>query len=82
MDAILEIPMAEVLDKVPIDQETKAVLLGGGSRLRPVYQLVLAQESGDWQRSAELGRSLNLLESDVAELYWKAMQWARQVSSE
>ena len=82
MDAILEIPMAEVLDKVPIDLETKAVLLGGGSRLRPVYQLVLAQESGDWQRSAELGRSLNLIETDIADLHWQAMQWARQVSSE
>jgi len=47
-----------------------------------VYQLVLAQESGDWQRSAELGRSLNLIETDIADLHWQAMQWARQVSSE
>jgi len=46
MDSILEIPMTEVLDNVPIDQETKAVLLGGRSRLRPLYQLMLAQESG------------------------------------
>ena len=29
MDAILEIPMSEVLENVPVDQETKAVLLGG-----------------------------------------------------
>jgi EAL and modified HD-GYP domain-containing signal transduction protein len=80
MDSILEIPMAEVLDKVPIDQETKAVLLGGESRLRPLYQLMLAQESGDWQRAAELARSLKLRDSDVAEIYWDAMQWARQVN--
>jgi c-di-GMP-related signal transduction protein len=81
MDSILEIPMAEVLEKVPIDQETKAVLLGGGSRLRPLYQLMLAQESGDWQHSAELAKSLKLAEGDVAEIYFQAMQWARQVSS-
>ena len=80
MDSILEIPMSEVLDSVPIDQETKEVLLGRDSRLRPLYQLMLAQESGDWQHSAELARSLNLAESDVAEIYWQAMQWARQVS--
>ena len=60
MDSILEIPMSEVLDSVPIDQETKEVLLGRDSRLRPLYQLMLAQESGDWQHSAELARSLNL----------------------
>jgi c-di-GMP phosphodiesterase len=61
MDSILEIQMSEVLEKVPIDQETKAVLLGGNSHLGPLYQLMLAQESGDWQHSAELakcGRSL------------------------
>jgi c-di-GMP-related signal transduction protein len=80
MDSILEIPMAEVLDKVPIDQETKAVLLGGGSRLRPLYQLMLAQESGDWQGAAERARSLKLRDSDVAEIYWDAMQWARQIN--
>jgi EAL and modified HD-GYP domain-containing signal transduction protein len=80
MDSILEIPMSEVLDSVPIDQETKEVLLGRDSRLRPLYRLMLAQESGDWQKSAELSRSLNLAESDVAEIYWQAMQWARQVS--
>jgi c-di-GMP-related signal transduction protein len=59
MDSILEIPMSEVLEKVPIDQETKAVLLRGNSHLRPLYQLMLAQESGDWQHSAELAKSLN-----------------------
>ena len=81
MDTILEIPMSEVLDKVPIDQETNAVLLGGASRLRPVYQLMLAQESGDWRGSALHAQSLGLGETEVAEAYWQAMQWAREMSS-
>jgi EAL and modified HD-GYP domain-containing signal transduction protein len=80
MDAMLEIPMSEVLDKVPIDQETKAVLLGGASPLRPLYQLMLARESGEWEGSAELSRLLKLSESEVAEAYWQAMQWAKEVS--
>jgi c-di-GMP-related signal transduction protein len=41
MDAILEVPMNLVLESVRVDQETKAVLLGGASRLRPFYQLIL-----------------------------------------
>jgi c-di-GMP-related signal transduction protein len=77
----MEIPMSEVLEKVPIDQETKAVLLRGNTHLRPLYQLMLAQESGDWQPSAELAKSLNLQESEVAAVYWEAMQWARQMTS-
>jgi c-di-GMP-related signal transduction protein len=82
MDAILEIPMVEVLEKVPIDQETKAILLGGASPLRPLYQLMLAQESGDWERIVSLARPLKLTASDVAGIYWQAMQWARQISGE
>jgi c-di-GMP-related signal transduction protein len=81
MDVILEIPMSQVLDNVPIDQESKSVLLGGASRLRPFYQLMLAQESGEWKTASDLAAQLHLAESEVAECYWQAMQWARQVSS-
>lgn len=81
MDTILEIPMRQVLDNVPIDQESKAVLLGGASRLRPFYQLMLAQESGEWKAVSELTTQLQLNESDVSESYWQAMRWAREVNS-
>lgn len=81
MDNILEIPMRQVLDNIPIDQESKAVLLGGASRLQPFYRLMLAQESGEWKSVSELTGQLHLKESDVAEAYWQALQWARQVSA-
>jgi len=81
MDSILEIPMAEVLEKVPLDHETKAVLLGGNSHLRPLYQLMLAQKSRNWQHSAKLVKSPKLRESEVAETYWQAMPWARQMKA-
>jgi EAL and modified HD-GYP domain-containing signal transduction protein len=81
MDTLLEIPMRQVLDNVPIDRECKAALLGKPSSLRPVYQLMLARESGEWKAVSELTSQLHLKESDVAESYWHAMQWARQVSS-
>ncbi len=80
MDSILELPMTAVLEKVPLDQETKAVLLGEESYLRPLYQLMLAQESGDWQNTAVLAKSLKLTESEVAEFHWNAMQWAQQMN--
>jgi len=81
MDTILEIPMRQVLDNVPIDQECKAVLLGVTGRLRPFYQLMLAQESGEWTAVQELATQLQLSETEVSEAYWQAMQWARQVSA-
>ena len=81
MDAILEVPMSQVLEHVPLDQDTKTVLLGGTGRLRPMYQLMLAQEAGDWAGAQASAAQLLVSESEVAEWWWQAMKWARQVSN-
>jgi c-di-GMP-related signal transduction protein len=81
IDAILEVPMVTVLESIPLDHETKAVLLGGASKLRPLYQLMLARESGDWKGTADHGNQLGLSESEVAEAYWQAVQWVRQINA-
>jgi hypothetical protein len=57
------------------------VLLGGAGRLRPFYQLMLAQESGEWQAVSELSTQLHLDETHVSGCHWEAMQWARQVTA-
>lgn len=80
IDTILEMPMATILESIAIDHETKAVLLGGGSRLRPLYQLMLARESGEWQQADELAKQLQLKDEEVADIYLQAVQWARQVT--
>lgn len=82
IDAMLEMPMADVLEKIPLDHATKAVLLGQPSALRPVFQLMLAHESGEWEAGASLSTSLRLNSEDVASLYWQAQEWARKLSSE
>ena len=81
VDAILEIPMTSVLESIPLDQETKSLLLGAPSKLRPLYDLMLARESGDWNITSECSRKLGLSESEVAEAFWQAMQWAKQISA-
>lgn len=81
IDVILEMPMVTVLENIPVDHETKSVLLGGASKLRPVYQLMLARECGDWEGTAAQTERLGLNESDVAGAYWQAMQWVRQLNS-
>ena len=82
IDAMLEIPMADVLDKIPLDHATKTVLLGQPSALRPVFQLMLAHESGEWEAAASLCTRLQLNCEDVAGFYWQAQEWARQLSME
>jgi c-di-GMP-related signal transduction protein len=81
IDVMLEMPMADVLDRIPLDHATKAVLLGQPSALRPMFQLILAHESGEWEAAAALSRSLQLEPESVAAFYWQAQQWARELSN-
>ena len=81
MDAILGIPMALVLAGISLDQETTALLLGRSSPHSPIYELMLAQEKAQWEKVAQLSGRLHLRGSFIAECHWKAMQWARQMTS-
>lgn len=81
MDAILEIPMGVVLEGINLDRETRAVLLGQKSRLSPIYHLMLSQETADWPKLSELCAQLKVPESLATECHWKAMQWAREMTT-
>jgi c-di-GMP-related signal transduction protein len=80
MDAILGIAMEDLLRRVPVEREIKAALLGLPSRLLPLYQLMLAQESADWERCKDLAGQLQLAESDIAQAYVNAVKWARDIA--
>jgi len=80
MDAILEVPMETILAQVPVDQDTKSVLSGKSSPLRPFYQLMLAEESGEWDQASALAKPLHLTGEEASEYWWQAMQWAQQVT--
>ena len=80
IDAMLEMPMADVLEKIPLDSAAKSVLLGQPSSLRPIYQLMLAHESGEWAAAAEISRRLRIEPEEVAGYYWQAQQWARELA--
>ncbi len=81
MDVIMDTTMQNVLENVAIDQESRSVLLGGASHLRPLYQLMLAHESGEWTKAAELARRLSIPAEESGKAYFQAMQWAKEVSS-
>jgi len=80
MDAILEVPIDTILEQLPLDHETKAVLSSQPSSLRPLYQLVLAQESGEWGQSGQLSQQLRLSPEQVSNCWWEAVEWAQQIA--
>jgi c-di-GMP-related signal transduction protein len=81
MDAILEVSLEVLLEQLPVDKETKAVLLGQNSSLRPLYRLMLAQESGEWKESSKLAKELKLSDDEVASTWFQSLQWAQAATA-
>jgi c-di-GMP-related signal transduction protein len=82
MDAILEMPMGLVLDGIAVEPDTRAVLLGEQCSLTPIYDLMLAQEAGEWSESERLSEQLHLPGAFAADVHWSAMQWASEMTSD
>lgn len=80
MDVILEISMDTLLQQVPVDRDTKAALWGEPCRLLPLHQMMLAQESGEWDQASALAKELHISDQDAAAQWWQAVQWAQQVT--
>ena len=80
MDAILEIEMGSLLEQIPVEHEIKSALLGQASALRPLYQLMLAQESGEWTQVTEFAARLKLSEEEVGNTWWQALTWSQEVT--
>ena len=81
MDAVLEVSVDVLMEQLPVEREIKAVLLSQESSLRPLYQLMLAQESGEWKQSSALGKQLKLTDEEITSTWWQAMQWAQEATS-
>jgi len=85
MDAILEIPMGMVVEGLALDPEIKNQLLaaktGEKTSVSPLYDLVLARESGEWEAVTAHARKLQLSLPFVNRAYSEAMTWAREMTA-
>lgn len=81
MDALLSVPMTDVLAEIPVDSEIKKALLGRESRYRPIFEVVLDYESGTWEQLAHSSRHIGLHENFLPELYFRSVQWVGDVLS-
>ena len=75
-DAILDRPMVQVLDTLPIAPEVRAALCGVSNSHRDAYELLLAYERADWPALSAASTRLGIDESAVADCEAKARQAA------
>ena len=78
LDVILEVPLPDLLERVPVSNAIKSALMGEPSPLTVPFELVLAQESGNWPRLNELATQMRLEEEQISTSYWQAVAWAKE----
>jgi EAL and modified HD-GYP domain-containing signal transduction protein len=78
IDAILERPLADALNGMPIAEDVKAALLGEENFCRDLYECVLGYERGEWERLPALACRIGVNEDETPALYAEAVQWTQQ----
>ena len=78
LDAILDRPLPEIVEELPIVDDVKHALMNGHNRLRDVYDYVLAYERGNWDGLAEQMISLDPTAPTTPAIYMDSVEWANQ----
>ena len=80
-DALLDKPIQEVLDSLPIAQDVKTALCGGENRFRDVYDLLMAMERAEWPQLSSFAGRLGCPEDKVPASYQAAIQRASAIDT-
>ncbi len=76
MDAMLDVDMKMVMDKLPLTDEVKDALINRQGMFAPFLDAVVAYERRQWQPFLALLEELNVVDAPVAELYLQAVKYA------
>ena len=76
VDAMLEQPLPELLEELPLLDDIKAALLHQHGQLGMYLQFARAFEAGDWQQQEVLSQQLQHQVGNLSELYLDSVFWA------
>jgi c-di-GMP-related signal transduction protein len=82
MDALLNVPMFEVLAQIPVGRCHQNGLVRQPSRYRPIFEVVLDYECGTWEQLAESAGRIGLHENFLPDLYFQSVRWVGEVLAE
>lgn len=74
MDALMKIPIENILSELPISKDVKDALLGNENILLNLLKLIIKYEKGDWEGVNELIEEFGLDEEFVSSCYFEAIQ--------
>ena len=79
IDALLDRPLSEILDELPVDDDVKEALMGRAGIFRNTYNLVVAYETGDWDTVSRYSKMLKIPEKRLPALHVNSLSWAREI---
>lgn len=79
LDCLLDRPIEQIVNEVPIDDTIKSALIGEEGDLGKLLSLVRAYEKADWDQAAKSCQALELPQPALSECYDKSIQWAAEL---
>lgn len=81
IDAILDQPMADILQQLSLSDDCQNLLLRKNNDLSDICRLVTAYERNDWDEVGHHAATLDLDEKLVAEAYRESVSWADKLTN-
>lgn len=78
LGTLLDAPLEQVLERLPVADDIKAALLGQGGPLGPYLELMLDYERAIWDGVQELSRRLGLNQQALPDVYLDAVGWGHK----
>jgi len=79
IDALLQKPMTQIMELLPIPADMKQVLLGRQNSLSIVLNLIRCYESGEWQGCEDFHTALGLNATKSLSIYTQSVHWAERM---
>jgi c-di-GMP-related signal transduction protein len=70
--------MADIMEKLPLDDNVKGTLLGQTTPLSGVYDLITSYELGHWQDLTQHAEALKLDVGALPPVFGESLKWANQ----
>ncbi|MFY2154367.1 EAL and HDOD domain-containing protein [Cytobacillus firmus] len=79
MDSLLNIPMNQILNELPLQDNICEALRGENNNLKEILDLAVAVEKAQWSRISEMCETLNVDEKTIFKIYSEALSWSSQL---
>lgn len=71
---LMQMPLEEVLEQLPISDEIKLALLNQEGRTGLLYQLIISYEKADWKTMSACAAKLGIPQSMIAQKYFECVE--------